>query len=146
MRAVVQRVSEGEVVVAEETVGKIEQGLVVLLGVGANDSKEDVTYLADKILNLRIFADDEGKMNLSALDLEAELLIVPQFTLYGDCSQGRRPSFGQAAPPDKAEKLYEEFVAAVEKSGLQVATGEFKTTMSVDLTNEGPVTMLLDTD
>ena len=146
MRAVVQRVSAGEVVVAEESIGKIEAGLVILLGVGSGDNEEDVSYLADKILNLRIFPDDEGKMNLSALDIEAELLIVPQFTLYGDCSQGRRPSFGQAAPPDKAKGLYEEFVTTMEQSDLQVETGEFKATMSVSLTNQGPVTMLLDTD
>lgn len=146
MRAVVQRVSQGQVTVKEDTVGKIGHGLVVLLGVGEGDSQTDVDYLAEKILNLRIFADEADKLNLSALDVDAELLIVPQFTLYGDCSQGRRPSFGQAAAPDKAEKLYEKFVSKLKKSKLNIETGQFKTMMSVNLTNEGPITMLIDTD
>ncbi len=146
MRAVVQRVSQGNVDIEDKRVGEIEEGLVVLLGVGEGDTSEDVEYLADKIANLRIFSDDEGKMNLSILDKEGELLIISQFTLYGDCRQGRRPSFYQAATPDEANKLYQEFVAKVKELGLKVETGEFKKEMKVSLVNEGPVTILLDSN
>ncbi len=144
MRAVVQRVKEAEVKVDQEVVGAIESGLCVFLGVGEEDDKEDVEYLADKIANLRVFADDQGKMNLSALDLEKNFLVISQFTLYGDCRQGRRPSYAQAAPPGKAEELYEYFLDSLAGYGQKVASGEFKAMMDVSLINDGPVTLLLD--
>lgn len=144
MRAVVQRVSEAKVLVDDEVVGTIDSGLCVFLGVGKKDSREDADYLADKIVNLRIFADEEGKMNLSALDLDKELLIVSQFTLYGDCRQGRRPGYGKAASPQRAEELYEYFLDKLKEYNLPLASGEFKAMMDVDLINDGPVTLLLD--
>ena len=146
MRAVIQRASEAEVRVDDEVIGKIEEGLVVLLGIGEGDSSEDVDYLADKILQLRIFGDEADKMNLSAFDVGADVLVVPNFTLYGDCSQGRRPDFNQAAPPNRAEELYEEFVSQVKESGLSVATGQFKAMMEVDFINDGPVTFVLESE
>ncbi len=146
MRAVVQRVKEAEVTVEAEITGKIEAGLLVFLGVGREDSEEDADYLADKIVNLRIFEDEEGKLNLSALDLEKELLVVSQFTLFGDCRKGRRPSFFDAAPPDEAESLYEYFVEKVKGTGLKTATGKFQAMMDVKLVNDGPVTLLLESN
>ena len=143
MRAVVQRVSQAEVDVAGKGVGRIGKGLLILLGVSDIDKETDADYLLEKILNLRIFPDNEGKMNLSVKDLTAELLIVSQFTLYGDCRKGRRPSYSHAAPPEIAETLYNYFVAQA-KLHLKTETGIFQAMMDVKLTNEGPVTILLD--
>ena len=144
MRAVVQRVMTGSVSIDASEVGKIATGLVVLLGVGQQDSEEDAAYLAEKIVNLRIFEDENGKMNLSLLDMGGELLAVSQFTLYADCRNGRRPSFTMAAPPEEAFRLYERFVEEVKKKGIKVATGVFQEHMLVNIANDGPVTILLD--
>jgi D-tyrosyl-tRNA(Tyr) deacylase len=144
MRAVLQRVSSSDVEVEAKKVGEIKKGLLIFLGIGKDDNVEDINYLVDKIVNLRIFSDQDGRMNLSALDIGAELLVVSQFTLYGDCRKGRRPSFDLAAPPQEAEKLYEEFLSYIKTFGLRVETGEFKTHMKVTLINDGPVTILLD--
>ncbi len=144
MRAVIQRVSRGSVTVNDEIVGQIGSGLLILLGIGQEDGEEDIKYLAEKIVKLRIFENDEGKMNLSALDLGLELLVISQFTLYGDCRKGRRPSFSNAAPPKEATKLYDDFVKEISKYGLKVETGQFQAMMDVELINTGPVTMLLD--
>ncbi|MBS5788549.1 MAG: D-tyrosyl-tRNA(Tyr) deacylase [Clostridioides difficile] len=144
MRSVVQRVSSSSVTVDGGMIGKIDKGLMVLLGVTHDDTSKDVDYMIDKILNLRIFEDEEDKMNLSLKDVGGELLVVSQFTLYGDCRKGRRPSFTNAARPDQADKLYEEFVAKAKAQGLNVGTGQFGAHMMVDLTNDGPVTILLD--
>lgn len=144
MRAVVQRVSEAAVTVAGETTGVIPKGLMVLLGVGKSDTEVDAVYLADKIVNLRIFEDAEEKMNLSVADVNGEILVVSQFTLYGDVRKGRRPGFDQAAPPDEAERLYEVFINRCRETGVKVEIGRFRTHMMVSLTNDGPVTILLD--
>jgi len=144
MRAVVQRVSEARVSVDGQIVGEINKGLVVLLGISHDDSEKDIQYLADKIINLRIFEDENGKMNISLLDVGGELLIVSQFTLYGDCRKGKRPSFDKAAKPDAAEKLYEKFVEYCKGYGIKVETGIFQAMMIVDIHNDGPVTLLLD--
>ncbi len=144
MRAVIQRVSKGKVQVDGDTVGEIGPGMVVLLGIEENDTEEDLSYLAEKIINLRIFPDEEGKMNLSVKDTRGGVLVVSQFTLYGDCRKGRRPSFTRAALPDRAEKLYSGFIKAVEDNGLHVASGEFQAMMEVQIYNDGPVTLLLD--
>ncbi|MFH1021956.1 MAG: D-aminoacyl-tRNA deacylase [Planctomycetota bacterium] len=144
MRAVVQRVKEARVAVSGETVGAIGRGFLVLLGVGAEDTDKDATDLARKIANLRIFPDDADKMNLSLLDVGAEMLIVSQFTLWGDCRQGRRPSFTSAAPAEKARPLYEHFLREVRALGVKTAEGRFGEIMAVSLVNDGPVTMLLD--
>ena len=144
MKAVVQRVSRASVTVAGETVGQIGRGLVVLLGVEHDDALADAQQLADKIVQLRIFDDPEGKMNLALADVGGAMLVVSQFTLLGDCRKGRRPSFVDAAPPELAEKLYETFVAAVGVQGIPVATGKFRAMMQVELVNDGPVTLLLD--
>lgn len=144
MRAVVQRVIAGTVSVREQVVGSIGKGLVVLLGVGQQDQEEDVRYLADKIVNLRIFEDEAGKLNLSIKDVGGEVLAVSQFTLYGDCRQGRRPSFTAAAAPQEANSLYQLFVARVKERGITTATGVFQEHMLVKTANDGPVTMLLD--
>lgn len=144
MRAVVQRVSEARVRVDSEVVGKIQAGLLVFLGVGREDTEKDVDFLAEKISNLRIFADEAQKMNLSLLDARGAMLVVSQFTLHGDCRKGRRPAFIAAAPPEQAEPLYERFVAQVEKFGVRVASGRFGAMMEVELVNDGPVTLLLD--
>lgn len=144
MRAVVQRVLESKVEVDNEIIGSIDEGLCILLGVGEEDSKDDVDYLVDKIVNLRVFDDKEGKMNLSAKDLDKEILIVSQFTLFGDCRSGRRPGYSQAASPGKAEKLYNYFINKVKETGLDYAHGEFKAYMNLTLNNDGPVTLLLD--
>jgi D-tyrosyl-tRNA(Tyr) deacylase len=144
MRACVQRVSRAEVVVDSETVGRIDLGLLVLLGVSQDDTRDDAIYLADKIVELRIFPDDDGKMNRSLAENAGAMLVVSQFTLYGDCRKGRRPSFIDAAPPEKGETLYLEFVAAARAKGIEVATGRFRAHMDVSLVNDGPVTMLLD--
>lgn len=144
MRAVVQRTIRSSVTSEGTETGRIGEGLTVLLGVGRDDDEKDVVYTADKILNLRIFEDEEGKMNQSLLQKGGEMLVVSQFTLYGDVRHGRRPSFTAAAPPDSANRLYEEFVQYVEKQGVRVATGVFQTEMVVSLDNHGPVTILLD--
>ena len=144
MRAVVQKVSSSKVTVDEEVVGQINQGLMVLLGVTHDDTSKDVDYMVDKITNLRIFEDVEGKMNLSLKDVNGEVLVVSQFTLYGDARRGRRPSFSDAARPEVANPLYEEFVDKVKNQGINVGTGKFGAHMMVDLTNDGPVTILLE--
>jgi len=146
MRAVVQRVSRARVVVADKVTGEIGAGLVVLLAVGANDSAEIVAPFAEKIVNLRIFNDEVGKMNRSLLDTGGAMLAISQFTLYGDARGGRRPSFIQAAPAEKGKALYEDFVRAVERLGVRVATGVFQAHMSVELVNDGPVTILVDSE
>lgn len=145
MRAVIQRVRRAAVTVDTEEIGRIGPGLLVLLGVTHDDTEEDVRVMADKLANLRLFADAAGKMNLSATDVEAEFLVVSQFTLYGDARRGRRPSFTAAAPPALAEKLYEDVVSALRERGFHVATGRFGASMDVSLTNDGPVTLLFDT-
>ena len=144
MRAVVQRVKEAKVVVEGKTVGEIGHGLLVFLGVEQADEIEDAGYLASKIISLRIFKDNEQKFNLSLVDVKGEMLVVSQFTLLGDCRKGRRPSFSDAAPPEKAQKLYEDFMKLVAKNTITVASGEFQAMMDVSLVNDGPVTMLLD--
>jgi D-tyrosyl-tRNA(Tyr) deacylase len=144
MRAVLQRVSSARVVVEEESVGEIGPGLAVLLGVEEGDEENDALYLAEKTAGLRIFEDGEGKMNLSVTDTCGEILVVSQFTLLADCRQGRRPGFSRAAPPEKANALYEHYVDLLRERGLRVETGTFQAMMEVSLVNRGPVTMLLD--
>ncbi|GAE89911.1 D-aminoacyl-tRNA deacylase [Acetivibrio straminisolvens] len=144
MRAVVQRVTFSKVTVEDEVIGKIGKGLTVLLGVGSDDGEKDVGYLADKIVNLRIFEDENGKMNLSLKDVGGELLVVSQFTLYGDCRKGKRPGFDRAARPETAKELYEKFVEACRSYGVKVETGKFQAMMMVEIHNDGPVTMLID--
>ncbi|MBU0674148.1 MAG: D-tyrosyl-tRNA(Tyr) deacylase [Proteobacteria bacterium] len=146
MRAVIQRVSRSEVTVGGETTGAIGDGLLVLLGVSNRDGDKDADYLAEKIVHLRIFEDDQGKMNRSLLETEGEILVVSQFTLYGDCRKGRRPSYNDAAPPERAETLYEYFVMVLKEKGIPVATGRFQAMMAVNLINVGPVTILLDSE
>lgn len=144
VRAVVQRVSEASVRVGGATVGQIGPGLVVLLGVGREDAERDAEYLAEKVLNLRIFPDGEGQMNRSVVDAAGGVLVVSQFTLLGDVRRGRRPSYTEAAPPEDADRLYGLFVERLRPSGLEVATGVFRAMMDVSLVNQGPVTILLD--
>ena len=144
MRAVVQRVTRASVRVEGETVGEIGAGLVVLLGIARDDTREDAAYLAEKIAALRIFEDAEGRMNLSVSDAGGALLVVSQFTLYGDTRRGRRPSWFEAAAPEEAEPLYEFFVAESRRLAGQVETGSFRRMMKVELVNDGPVTILLD--
>jgi D-tyrosyl-tRNA(Tyr) deacylase len=146
MRAVVQRVKRASVRVGGRTVGEIGKGLLVFLGVGHGDSEKEGDFLANKIAHLRIFGDEQGLMNRSVIELEGEALVVSQFTLWGDCQKGRRPSFTRAAPPEKARLLYEDFIQHLREKGLKVSTGEFQEVMEVDLVNDGPVTMLLDTE
>jgi D-aminoacyl-tRNA deacylase len=146
VKALVQRVDRAMVSVNGENTGAIEKGLVALIGVAMGDEDNDVNYLADKILNLRIFSDDEGRFNLSCLDIKGELLLVSQFTLLADTRKGRRPSFVNAAPPDKAEKLFNNLVAMVKTSGVTVQTGQFQQHMIVEIINNGPVTIMLDSN
>ena len=146
MRAVVQRVSRASVTVDGEVVGKIDQGLLVLLGVSSRDTESDAAYCVEKILNLRVFEDADGKMNLSLLDSSGELLVVSQFTLYGDTRRGRRPSFIDAAMPDEANRLYQYFVSEARKKIRRVETGRFQAMMDVELVNDGPVTILIDSE
>lgn len=146
MRAVIQRVSRARVTVENEMVGEIGKGLLILLGVSGDDSEKEALYLLEKALNLRIFEDAEEKMNLSLLEVSGELLVVSQFTLYGDTRKGRRPSFIQAAPPEKANDLYEFFVKEAGKQINKVQTGKFQAMMDVELVNDGPVTILLDSE
>jgi len=145
LKALLQRVSEASVSVAGEVVGRISQGLVVFIGVADGDMERDAQYLVQKTVNLRVFADDTGKFNLSVLDVGGELLVVSQFTLLADTRKGRRPSFIEAAPPVQAEALFEYFVAEASTSGLKVETGRFQQYMQVEIHNDGPVTILLDT-
>jgi D-aminoacyl-tRNA deacylase len=145
MRACVQRVSEAHVTVEGTETGRIGRGLVVLLGVGHNDGDAEVRWLAEKIVGLRVFEDDGGKMNLSLADVGGGMLVISQFTLYGDCRRGRRPSFTDAASPELAERLYETFVSEVRKAGVEVGTGRFREHMMVSLVNDGPVTLWIDT-
>jgi len=144
MKAVVQRVTSASVDIGGKTVGRIGAGLLVLLGVSDDDVEKDAGYLADKIVHLRVFEDEEGKMNRSCLETGKEVLVVSQFTLLGNCRKGRRPSFAGAAPPDKAERLYEYFVGQVRSKGVQVATGRFQACMAVSLVNNGPVTLIIE--
>jgi D-tyrosyl-tRNA(Tyr) deacylase len=144
MRAVVQRVKRARVEVDGQTVGEIGPGLLIFLGVGEEDSEKECDHLANKIAHLRIFPDDQGLMNLSLTEIEGAVLVVSQFTLWGDCRKGRRPSFTRAAPPEKARELYEHFIGILRGKGLQVATGKFQEMMDVHLVNDGPVTLLLD--
>jgi len=146
MRAVVQRVSRARVTVEGRITGEITTGLMILIGVGRSDTSAVAASMAEKIANLRIFEDDQGKMNRSLLDVRGSALIVSQFTLYGDARGQRRPSFIAAAPPEQAKKLYEEFGEALRILGVTVATGVFQAMMSVELVNEGPITLLLDSD
>ena len=146
MRAVVQRVSSARVEVDGEVAGSIGRGLLVLLGVGQGDTEKQAQWLAEKIGGLRIFEDDAGKMNLSVQDIGGSVLVVSQFTLFGDCRKGRRPSFTEAAPPDLAERLYQEFVDYLRAQNIPVATGVFQAKMDVHLVNDGPVTIWLDTE
>jgi D-tyrosyl-tRNA(Tyr) deacylase len=144
VRAVLQRVKKAKVTVGEEVVSSIGPGLVVLLGVAADDGVKDAIYLAEKTVNLRIFEDEEGKLNRSLLEVGGEVLVVSQFTLLGDCRKGRRPSFVDAAPPEIAEPLYQSYVEAVKKTGVKVTTGIFRTEMLVEIHNHGPVTLILE--
>jgi len=146
MRAVIQRVSHAKVTVDGEIVGEIGEGILVLLGVAEDDSVKEAVYLLEKTLNLRIFEDADGKMNLSLLDIKGELLVVSQFTLYGDVRKGRRPSFIRAAAPDEANRLYEFYVGEARKRIGKVETGRFQAMMTVELVNDGPVTILLDSE
>ncbi len=146
MRAVIQRVKSASVTVEGEIVSEIRQGLLVFLGVAQEDTPADVNYVANKIANLRIFEDDEGLMNLSILDMGGEALVVSQFTLYGDCRKGRRPSFIAAARPEKADPLYQAFMDEISRLGVSVKAGIFQAMMDVELINDGPVTIMLDSN
>lgn len=146
MRAVVQRVSKGNVEIEGDIVGSIEKGLVVLLGVSEKDTKDDALYMTDKILNLRVFDDEEGKMNFSLLDIKGELLIVSQFTLYGDCRKGRRPNYMAAAKPDIADALYTHLVTLCRAQNVKTETGVFQADMKVNIINDGPVTLIIDSE
>lgn len=146
MRAVVQRVRGCSVRVGDRLTGSIDEGLLVYLGVGRNDTDRDAQFLCDKVLNLRIFTDDAGKMNLSVLDTRGGIMLVSQFTIYGDAREGRRPSYTEAADPQKARELYEKALAIFGQSGLPVGSGEFQAKMEVSYTNLGPVTILLDSE
>lgn len=144
MRAVVQRVSQASVTVEGEVVGKIDRGLLVLLGVEKNDDEDDLRYMVDKTSGLRVFEDENDKMNLSLLDVGGSMLVVSQFTLLGDCRRGKRPSFIEAAPPDVAEQTYQRFVENIRSKSINVECGRFRTHMHVELVNDGPVTILLE--
>lgn len=146
MRAVVQRVLRGRVTVADETVGEIGHGFVVLLGISRDDSTADADYLAEKVAGLRVYDDEQGKMNRSIEEVGGAVLAVSQFTLYGDVRRGRRPGFDRAARPEQAEPLYQRFVVQLRARGLTVATGRFQTHMAVELVNDGPVTILVDSE
>jgi len=145
VRLLIQRVSEARVTVADKVIGEIGAGLCVFLGVGASDNEADGNYLADKMIQLRIFEDTQGKMNRSVIDVQGEILVVSQFTLYGDVKKGNRPSFSSAAPPEQAQRLYENFIHRLRASGLKIASGQFQAKMAVSLINDGPVTLLLET-
>ena len=144
MRLVIQRVTEARVSVSKELIGSITTGLCIFVGISATDNESQAEYLADKIIRLRIFDDHQGKMNRSVAEIQGEILVVSQFTLYGECKKGNRPSFSAAAAPDKAERLYLLFVDRLRASGLKVSTGKFQAKMEVALTNDGPVTFILE--
>ena len=144
MRAVIQRVNNASVEVDGKTVGKIGKGLLVFLGVGDGDTDRDLNYIADKTAGLRVFSDEDDKMNLSVTDINGEILVVSQFTLYGDCRKGRRPNFTSSMEPVTAEKMYEDFIKTIESKGIKTAHGEFGADMQVSISNDGPVTILLD--
>ena len=144
MRAVVQRVTNADVKIDGRVNGKIDDGLLVLLGVGNGDTEEDMKYIAGKIIKLRIFSEENDKMNLSLEDVGGSMLVISQFTLYGDCSHGRRPYFGNAMEPVSANEMYEKFVAYIREQGIHTETGEFGADMKVSLTNDGPVTIILE--
>lgn len=146
MRAVIQRVIKADVKIDGKINGEIGSGLMVLLGVGNGDTEEDMKYIADKIICMRIFSDENGKMNLSLADVGGSMLVISQFTLYGDCSHGRRPYFGDAMEPVGANEMYEKFVAYVKSKGIHTETGEFGADMKVTLTNDGPVTIMLESN
>ncbi|WP_257346251.1 D-aminoacyl-tRNA deacylase [Pseudalkalibacillus decolorationis] len=145
MRVVVQRATSGKVIVGDEIIGEIKEGLVLLVGVTHDDSEKDIEFLVNKIPNLRVFEDEEGKMNRSLIDIGGEILSISQFTLYGDCRKGRRPNFMNAAKPEHAEMIYNLFNGRLMESGIHVETGEFGALMDVQLNNHGPVTLVLDT-
>jgi D-tyrosyl-tRNA(Tyr) deacylase len=144
MRAVIQRVKSSSVTIGNELVGKIDKGLLVLLGISISDKTDDAKYLADKIVNLRIFEDENRKLNRSLIDMGGEMLVVSQFTLLGDCNKGRRPSFVKAAPPELANELYRQFVECVRQKDVSVKTGRFQAMMEVALINDGPVTLIVE--
>lgn len=144
MRAVIQRVSRASVTVDSEITGEINAGLLVLLGIHKDDGEAEIKWMVDKVTNLRIFEDDDGKMNRSLLDTSGAMLVVSQFTLYGDCRKGRRPGYSSAAPPKSAEDLYQQFIDAVKQKNIPTASGRFQAHMDVELVNDGPVTLLLD--
>ena len=144
MRLVIQRVTEAQVIVANELVGKIGAGLCVFVGFGRSDGEANAKFLADKLIRLRIFEDDQGKMNRSVVDAQGEILVVSQFTLYGDCKRGNRPSFTEAALPAHAERLYRCFLERLQDSGLKISTGQFQAKMEVALKNDGPATFILE--
>ena len=144
MRVIVQRVAKSSVTVDNKTIGNIKQGLNLLVGISKRDTLEELQWMASKCLSLRIFPDEDGRMNQSIQDISGELLVISQFTLYGDCRKGRRPSYDQAATPENAEKLYDHFVALLRDSGLTVATGQFGAMMQVHIENDGPVTLFLE--
>jgi D-aminoacyl-tRNA deacylase len=146
MRAVVQRVKEAKVEIEGKIVGEISKGLLIFLGVGEKDTEKECEYMANKIINLRIFPDADDLMNLSLMDTKGDVLVVSQFTLWGDCRKGRRPSFIEAARPEKANVLYEHFISIIKGMGIKVATGRFQEMMDVHLVNDGPVTILIDSD
>ncbi len=146
MRAVIQRVKRASVDVNGITTGSISKGIVIFLGIHRHDEAKEIGWMAEKILNLRIFPDPDGKMNISLADINAEMLIVSQFTLYGDCRKGRRPGYSEAAPPEIAEPIYNRFVDEVRNKGINAATGKFQAMMDVTLVNDGPVTLLLDSE
>ena len=144
MRAVVQRVLSSSVKVEDVIIGEINKGINVLIGISKDDTVEDLKYIKEKIINLRIFEDENGKMNLSLMDIKGEILAISQFTLYGDCRKGRRPSFMDAEGGEKAEKLYNDFIEMLKETSLKVETGKFGADMKVDIQNDGPVTLLID--
>jgi len=144
MRLIIQRVSQASVTIENQLISQIKRGLLILIGIHHQDHEEQAAFLADKCLNLRIFNDDQNKMNLSLLDIKGEALVISNFTLYGDCEKGRRPSFTDAAPPEPAKKLYEFFVDQLKLSGLVIVQGIFGAAMKVDLCNEGPVTLMIE--
>ncbi len=144
MRVVIQRVTQAAVSINEEISGKINNGLLILVGIGQDDHTEDIQWLTQKITNLRIFSDDDGKMNLSILDIKGEILLVSQFTLYASTKKGNRPSFIQSAPPTIAIPLYEQFIQSLKETGIAIQTGQFGADMKVSLTNDGPVTIIID--
>ncbi|MBN1542734.1 D-tyrosyl-tRNA(Tyr) deacylase [candidate division KSB1 bacterium] len=146
MRALIQRVSEASVSVEGRVIGEIGRGMVLLTGIRQGDPHVAAEFLADKIVNLRIFDDDDGKLNLSALDIGAEILVISQFTLYGDCRRGRRPGFSDAAPPEFSKPFFDRFVVLLEQSGLKIVQGRFGASMQVKIFNDGPVTLMLDSE